>query len=422
MPTNHYLNNPGICLCDDQDEVNNVVIDIAVITEELPTVTRDSSVTKYLAPIDITYNEFHNLFYFNNGKFTPNTTLGCSSRYKSYISHSGKQILHASGKSKGYHLLEELTEHYQKHLEDPPDCWDPCTRIEFERKVSNIKSLFDVGVCNITCSLSLDEFFDAIQANGVEINSNTGMPSLYGQKQKVIALVTLKFVSNNIASELDKGVPDLNITWPFRINFSANVQSSFGHGCGDCKQFADHTHTAYVHDANDHDCETYPYTSHSHPEHEARTLCDLYHACKNDASGSCITIKKFDSDKNSGEFKKCPCIQRLDITDFKEKHENVTIDKVLSPWPCTDWCDGDRYRTSYDMAKWKLVCCSDVDSSCNASIGDQAVPGENNLWRWHQICDNCNDHHCREHQCNTVVKCNNSGHTHKKSSCTSCGS
>ena len=39
-------------------------------------------------------------------------------------------------------------------------CWDVCSKIEFEKKIAKIKTLFDVdGLCNITCSLTLDELF-----------------------------------------------------------------------------------------------------------------------------------------------------------------------------------------------------------------------------------------------------------------------
>ena len=217
------------CEPNNLDNFSGVVIDIALMAEDMPTVHKDCSTTQHLAPIDVTWNQFHNLFYFNNGGFTPNTSLSCVCPFDKIIQNEGKVLTDGNCRSKDYNLMTELLDHYTEHLEESPLCWDVCSRVEFEKKVSSIKSLFDVGVCNVKCSLSLDEFFDSLSAHGVEISEVTGMPTLAAQQKKVVALVTTKFVSQNTGGE--DGVPDLNISWPFRIDFRACIAAPMGRGC-----------------------------------------------------------------------------------------------------------------------------------------------------------------------------------------------
>lgn len=217
------------CEPNNLDNFSGVVIDIALMAEDMPTIHKDCSTTQHLAPIDVTWNQFHNLFYFNNGGFTPNTSLSCVCPFDKIIQNEGKVLTDGNCRSKDYNLMTELLDHYTEHLEESPLCWDVCSRVEFEKKVSSIKSLFDVGVCNVKCSLSLDEFFDSLSAHGVEISEVTGMPTLAAQQKKVVALVTTKFVSQNTGGE--DGVPDLNVSWPFRIDFRACIAAPMGRGC-----------------------------------------------------------------------------------------------------------------------------------------------------------------------------------------------
>ena len=217
------------CEPNNLDNFSGVVIDIALMAEDMPTIHKDCSTTQHLSPIDVTWNQFHNLFYFNNGGFTPNTSLSCVCPFDKIIQNEGKVLTDGNCRSKDYNLMTELLDHYTEHLEESPLCWDVCSRVEFEKKVSSIKSLFDVGVCNVKCSLSLDEFFDSLSAHGVEISEVTGMPTLVAQQKKVVALVTTKFVSQNTGGE--DGVPDLNVSWPFRIDFRACIAAPMGRGC-----------------------------------------------------------------------------------------------------------------------------------------------------------------------------------------------
>ena len=191
--------NPGISVGGgggvDLGIFSGVVIDIALMSEDIPLIQEDSSTTRYLSPIDVNYNQFHNLFYFNNGNFSPNTTLSTVHPFSAILDNSNKVISDAGGKQKSYVLMEELMRHYEEHLEESPACWDVCSRVEFEKKVASVKSLFDVGVCNVKCSMSLDEFFNSLAAHDIDINPNTGMPTLRAQEKRVIAVVTTKRIN-----------------------------------------------------------------------------------------------------------------------------------------------------------------------------------------------------------------------------------
>lgn len=228
--------NPGISVGGgggvDLGIFSGVVIDIALMAEDIPLVQEDSSTTRYLSPIDVNYNQFHNLFYFNNGNFSPNTTLSTVHPFSAILDNSNKVISDAGGKQKSYVLMEELMQHYEEHLEESPACWDVCSRVEFEKKVASVKTLFDVGVCNVKCSMSLDEFFNSLAAHDIDINPNTGMPTLRAQEKRVIAVVTTKFVSANTGGGEEGGVPDFNVSWPFRIDLRACLREPAGRGFG----------------------------------------------------------------------------------------------------------------------------------------------------------------------------------------------
>ncbi len=228
--------NPGISVGGgggvDLGIFSGVVIDIALMAEDIPLIQEDSSTTRYLSPIDVNYNQFHNLFYFNNGNFSPNTTLSTVHPFSAILDNSNKVISDAGGKQKSYVLMEELMQHYEEHLEESPACWDVCSRVEFEKKVASVKSLFDVGVCNVKCSMSLDEFFNSLAAHDVDINPNTGMPTLRAQEKRVIAVVTTKFVSANTGGGEEGGVPDFNVSWPFRLDLRACLREPAGRGFG----------------------------------------------------------------------------------------------------------------------------------------------------------------------------------------------
>lgn len=226
--------NPGISVgggnSSDLGIFSGVVIDIALMAEDVPLIQEDSSTTRYLSPIDVNYNQFHNLFYFDNGNFAPNTALATVHPFNVILDNDNKVISDANGKQKKYVLMEELMRHYEEHLEESPACWDVCSRVEFEKKISAVKTLFDVGVCNVKCSMSLDEFFNSLAAHDVDINPNTGMPTLRAQDKRVIAVVTTKFVSANTGGDGEEGVPDFNVSWPFRIDFRACLREPAGRG------------------------------------------------------------------------------------------------------------------------------------------------------------------------------------------------
>jgi len=228
--------NPGISVGGgggvDLGIFSGVVIDIALMAEDIPLIQEDSSTTRYLSPIDVNYNQFHNLFYFNNGNFSPNTTLSTVHPFSAILDNSNKVISDAGGKQKSYVLMEELMRHYEEHLEESPACWDVCSRVEFEKKVASVKSLFDVGVCNVKCSMSLDEFFNSLAAHDIDINPNTGMPTLRAQEKRVIAVVTTKFISANTGGGEEGGVPDFNVSWPFRLDLRACLREPAGRGFG----------------------------------------------------------------------------------------------------------------------------------------------------------------------------------------------
>ena len=122
--------NPGISVGvrpRDLGIFSGVVIDIALMAEDVPLI-QGTPQQHDLSPIDVNYNQFHNLFYFNNGGFSPNTTLANVHPFTSILDNDNKVISDANGKQKKYVLMEEFMQHYEEHLEKSPACWDVCSR------------------------------------------------------------------------------------------------------------------------------------------------------------------------------------------------------------------------------------------------------------------------------------------------------
>lgn len=201
---------------------NNICVDLALLSQSVPnTAENTTSSIYYLQPIYIQYCTFHKLFFYNNGKFTPNTQLESHPNYECYIENKN-QYVKTTSSSETYSPFDLYNILKTEFMSGSSQCWDVCSKIEFEKKIAKIKTLFDVqDLCSISCSLTLDELFLSLEANGVVIDQESGMPDIHHHSEPpcVTINITTKFSNSNHSVE---------IIWPFFVDLS------FGFDCSDC--------------------------------------------------------------------------------------------------------------------------------------------------------------------------------------------
>lgn len=199
---------------------NNICVDLALLTQCVPDSCENMTTsTYYLQPIYILYRNFHNLFFYNNGKFTPNIQLGCHPNYSCFIDNNNQYVKKVD--PEGIYYPFDLYNILKcEFMSSTSYCWDVCSKIEFEKKIAKIKTLFDVdGLCNITCSLTLDELFLSLEANGVVIDSVSGMPDIHHHEAPPCTTVNITTRFSNCNHQVD-------IVWPFFVDLSAGFNCS----------------------------------------------------------------------------------------------------------------------------------------------------------------------------------------------------
>jgi hypothetical protein len=197
----------------------DVSIDIAVVDQGVPNVdisTPDSIIN--LAPLPITYKQLHSLFYNDNDQFGFNHAALSSEdqsvwmntknpfvpwdknndqqndgtygiRNLDLVSFDRQHYFDTSTSSgepvlKKFNLFDNVMKLYRQCLGDEL-CWNPCAKVEFQKYIGTLKTLFDIGdVCDKSaCSLTLDELFSMLDTAGYKIEPSTGMPYARGNEK-----------------------------------------------------------------------------------------------------------------------------------------------------------------------------------------------------------------------------------------------
>ena len=202
----------------------------------------------YLKPIDISYQEFHNLFFSTNNYLTLNKYYINDNNYNRYtiinkqiesIYNSGDLIYDIS-----FNLFAKVLSHYQHYI--PKQLWSLESSICFNKKISNIKYIFDFKTtikinnkcecggyngcfknCKPPYQITIDDFFNMFEAQGVEMatdnsfnsipKSAIGLPIDSDSNKRYIAVLSLYLKSNNIT------VPNICIKMPYAISFQDSM-------------------------------------------------------------------------------------------------------------------------------------------------------------------------------------------------------
>jgi len=209
------------------------VVDVAVLQEDMNTITKPDVYTIELTPVYLSYAGFQAMFYRDGDKFLPEKGLYKFTSSKEFVLNSYRTIYNYSPEcgqcdlelDGSFNLLTALLTAYQKDLGFTTECWDTCSLMEFYSIIDKIKALTDItGDCGtgVKCSITLKEFFNQLEMQGLVIDPSNNLPidpsgsfpnSVY--PGLVTAVITANFHSTT------PGVKDVVVKWPFIINFAS---------------------------------------------------------------------------------------------------------------------------------------------------------------------------------------------------------
>ena len=217
----------------DDPTFNGYSVDIAVIQQNLNTIVNQDAYVIELSPVYLSYPSFQALFYRDGRTFSPLNSINnifskplINNEYRTIIKTPFENINDTS-----FNLLSTIITAYEEDLHIPTECWDTCTFMQFSTTISKIKSLNDMtGECNhnIKCSITLDEFFDNLEAQGLVIDPSSGLPLDPSGNSGIIytGLVAANITANFHSTTPD--VKDIQIKWPFLVNFNSYTDPSGG--------------------------------------------------------------------------------------------------------------------------------------------------------------------------------------------------
>jgi hypothetical protein len=186
------------------DEIN---IDIPY-----PEDTHSSNIKHILEPVSISYLDFHNLFFYDNKQFTPNTKMLTDLNLKEYILNQNRLISQKNENLKIYNLFNVLKKDY--NIVDIQD------KIAFTKQMNknNIKTLFDCDdICKKPYTFTLDDLFNKLNTGGFLIDEKTGMPQqdIWLTKSPIVNIMT-RFKRETSKRE----TTIVDVVWPFKIDFT----------------------------------------------------------------------------------------------------------------------------------------------------------------------------------------------------------
>jgi hypothetical protein len=208
------------------------------------------------APIDISYSDFHSLFFLNNRYFHLTHPVNLSTkistanltRYTVINNQTTQNYLNnelsLTPIDFSFNLYSTVLNHYQYNI--PYKSWSIESKMQLNKQLSKLNSIYDFQY-NILCELNennhchnsckvknntkllLDELFNIYQAQGVVIATDNsfnngpiranGFP-IDASLNKYMAVLTLYLRSSN------SNVKDISLRFPYLINFAGSMPKS----------------------------------------------------------------------------------------------------------------------------------------------------------------------------------------------------
>jgi len=221
----------------DDPNYKGYFVDIAVLQQDLNTIVNSDAYLITLSPVYVSYASFQALFYRNSLHFNPLKNALNNILAQPLISNNFRRVIESPFETSellydgSFNLLKILITAYEEDLGIPTECWDRCAFMNFSSTISSIKNLNDMaGNCgsNIKCSITLNEFFDNLEAQGLVIDPSSGLPLDPSGNSGVIYT---GLVAANITANFHSTTPcvkDVQIKWPFLVNFNSYTDPSGG--------------------------------------------------------------------------------------------------------------------------------------------------------------------------------------------------
>jgi len=259
------------CACDIELNVNNcnchsatytedptytgINVNVAVIEQKMNVIKEEDANIIDLSPVYISYATFQALFYRQATDFQPlNGVIG--TQWQPFLSNDARKVLYSSFINENanygtdypnFNLYNIITSAYQHDLSIPIDCWDTCSVIEFTTTLGSINYLTDIGnQCNIKCSITLDDFFNGLEAQGLVMDATTGLPLDASDNTLIYTGLVNAVITANFRS-CTPGVKDIKIRWPFLINFNSVTESTADGSYNHVDGIADISNNVYPH-------------------------------------------------------------------------------------------------------------------------------------------------------------------------------
>jgi len=226
----------------------NFYTEFVVLTQNLIKINTSNALYYSFAPIDISYADFHTLFFPNNGYFSLNiNNYGKNkinpsnlSRYITINSQLERTYIYENLSSPpldiSFNLLSTVLNNYQYNL--PSQVWSIESTIKINTQLSKLKTIFNFKKNCHSCpkshntynsyntKITIDDFFNMYQAQGIAMATDNSFNTPYitaiglpfdANTTKYTAILTLYLKSSNIT------VNDIAFRVPYLIDFSNSM-------------------------------------------------------------------------------------------------------------------------------------------------------------------------------------------------------
>lgn len=143
-----------------------ISIDIAVLCQEFTAI--DTTCNNYhvvnLDKIDITEENFKNIFYPHGENFGINKLFSKNEKVLEYVSF---RYPHRKKNETPFFLLEELYKNLEDDLGVPRNCFTTCSSIELANQITKIDSLYDINDCTLLTSIQWSNILKILNESGL---------------------------------------------------------------------------------------------------------------------------------------------------------------------------------------------------------------------------------------------------------------
>ena len=229
---------PEKCSCNvptytEDATYTGINVNVAVLEQKINTIKEEDAHIVQLSPAYISYASFQAMFFKNSTKFNPlNGVYAKNTYWQQFLANEYRKVTYSSITNNNdifeneihdssFNLLNTIISSYEYDLNIPSVCWDTCSLIGFTTTLSDIEYLNDVGnECNIKCSITLDDFFVNLEAQGLVMDASSGLPLDPSDNTLIYTGLVNALITANFRS-CTPGVKDVKIKWPFLINFNS---------------------------------------------------------------------------------------------------------------------------------------------------------------------------------------------------------